>query len=201
MEINGNKKKKKSSWMVTVGIVLLLVATMAFVLFLMNGQTTLMGEFEGKKISETLVCEQEGISYPIFNYDYADSRSLKINVVFESQKLSSISLIYKLDYSTEEAMRQSESLNHAAMNLSFYDDGLGADALNAKYSFLDNSLQMSIYAKRSDLSQKVLKYFMLGEIYDLNKMDEKKITEIYIDAGLDCVAKHKTKEEIKEDEK
>ena len=85
------------------------------------------------------------------------------------------------------------------MNLSFYDDGMEADDLEAKYSFLGNSLQMTLYAKKDDLNQKSLRYFMLLNIYNVDSLTKEKMAKTYNEKGLDCEIKYnKTKEEVNE---
>ena len=166
-------------------------------IFALKGKTTITGEFEGNKKLETLVCQADGRDYPVFNFDNSSSKSLKINAVFNNDELESISLYYKLNYANEELARKSESVNHAAMNLSFYDDEMKTDDLNAKYSFVDNSFQMSIYAKKDELNEKSLRYFMLYNIYEVKSLTKEKMAKIYNEAGLNCEIKdNKTKEEV-----
>ena len=193
------KKVKKVGWLVPTSLVLIFVAIIAIIILLLNGETKITGEFEGQKNTEALICEGEETAYPIFKYDNANSKSLKINAVFEDEKLTSISLIYKLDYDTEEEMKKSESVNHVAMSDNFADDGMEFDDLNSKYSFLDNSLQFSLYGRGDELNQKSLRYFMLLNIYDKDKLTKEKAAKTYNEKGLDCEIKHnKSKEEVNE---
>lgn len=193
------KEEKKINWLIPVILVLIFVIIIAIIINSLRGNTTYTGSFDNGKKTDTLVCYSEQVSYPIFNYDNSSSKSLKINVVFENDKLGSISLYYKLNYPYEEMAKKSESVNHAAMNLSFYDVGMKTDDLNAKYSFVDNDFQMSIYARSTDLNEKSLKYFMLSSIYEVKNLTMEKLAKIYNEAGLDCEIKYdKTKEEVNE---
>jgi hypothetical protein len=162
------------------------MAIVAFVLFLLNGQTIITGEYEGQKIVETLVCESKVTAYPIFKYDNASSKDLKINAAFDNDKIETISLIYRLNYTDKEEINFSEARNHSAMNQSFNSDGLQADALSAKYGVLNDGLQLSIYAKGEDINSKTLKYFMANSITNMKDLTKEKLAKIYNAVGLDC---------------
>ena len=193
------KGEKTNNWLIPIILILIFVIIIIIIINALNGKTTITGEYEGTKKLETLVCESDQVDYSIFNYDNSDSKSLKVNAVFENEKLSSISLYYKLNYPNNEMAKKSESVNHAAMNLSFYDDDMKTDDLNAKYSFIDNNFQMSIYARESDFNEKSLRYFMLYNIYEVKNLTKEKMAKIYNNAGLDCEIKHnKTQEEVNE---
>lgn len=179
--------KRTAKWLNQIGVVLIFVAILVLLWFLLNGSTTIENKPEESKTIETLVCESDEVSYPIFDFDHSISKSLKINVIFEDDSVESIALFYGLDYSDEETMKKSESHNHAAMNMSFYDAGMKTDDLNAKYSFVDKRFQMSIYTKKSEITQKSMKYFMLNDLYDINELNKEKTARIYNDKGLDCV--------------
>lgn len=196
---NNPKKKKKGDWLIPTGLILIFVAIIAAILFFLNGQTTITGEFEGQKSLETLVCKSERTTYPIFAFDESDSKSLKINAVFENENLSSISLLYKLNYDDKDALSFSEARNHAEMNEKFNIDGMNPDSLSAKYGIMNDGMQFSIYAKDNDVNEKTLKYFMLNNITEVNQLTKEKMSKVYNSAGLDCVIKYnKTKEEVNE---
>ncbi len=194
------KGNKTNNWLIPVSLMLIFVIIIVIIIMnALNGKTTVTGEYGGTKKLETLVCQSERTDYPFFKYDYSDSKSLKINAVFEDEELSSISLYYKLNYSDEEMAKKSESVNHAAMSEHFNDDEMEFDDLNSKYSFLDSSLQISLYAKKADFNEKSLRYFMLNNIYNAEKLTKEKMAKIYNEAGLNCVIKNnKTKEEVNE---
>ncbi len=194
-------KKSKNGLPIWTFLILILIfgAVLAILISGMSGQITVTGGGEDYTVSETIVCESETTAYPLFTFDNSDSKNLKINAFFEDDVLHSIALYYRLDYSDIDMAKKSESVNHGNMNLSFYDDGMETDDLNAKYSFIDNSLQMSIYIKSDEFGQKPFRYFMLNNIYNAEKLTKEKMAKIYNEAGLDCVIKNnKTKEEVNE---
>lgn len=184
------KDKNYSSWLLCAGLVSIAVLVAVLLPILLNGNTTIVGGFDTSKTLDTLVCSSEVTAYPIFDFDYSASKSLRINIVFDEDSIDSISLMYKLNYADAETMTKSGAHNHAAMNLSFYDVGMKTDDLNAKYSFVDNSFQMSIYAKKNELTQKSLKYFLLDDLYDITILDKDTIANTYNNKGLGCVVKN-----------
>ena len=110
---------------------------------------------------KSLDCESQNIRYPFAEYDSSKSKELKITANFRDDAIEAVSLVYILRYDNGEQVKDSESSNHADMNVSFGRDGLGADALNAHYSRLKDSMQMSLYAKESNLDLVTAKYFMI----------------------------------------
>ena len=185
--------------LILAGLILVIFIIIAIVIRSMTGSTVVTGEHEGQLITETLVCESDQTSYPFFEHDNTDSKNLKVNATFENDKLASISLVYKLDYASLEEAKNSESFNHADLNLSFYDDDMEADSLNAKYSFLGNSLQLTIFAQKEDITEKTLKYFMLYNVYSPEKLTQEKLAKTYNEKGLSCTIKsNNTKEEVNE---
>lgn len=200
MENNSPKKANSSSWLVLTGLALIMVAIVAIILFFLNGQTVITGEFEGRKISETLTCESNNVAYPIFAFNEADDKLLKINTVFEDESLSAISLMYKLDYSDQDTLSFSEARNRAAMNESFRNDGMKPDSLDAKYGIMSDGMQFSIYAKSSDINEKTLKYFMLDSTIKTNQLSKEKLAKLYSNAELNCMIKtNKIKKEVDEE--
>lgn len=189
MENNSPKKANLSSWLVLTGLMLIMVAIVATILFFLNGQTVITGEFESRKVSETLVCKAKDVAYPIFAFNEADDKLLKINTVFEDENLSSISLMYKLDYSDQDILSFSEARNRAAMNESFRNDGMKPDSLDAKYGIMSDGMQFSIYAKGSNINEEILKYFMLDGVIGINQLTKEKLAELYNNVGFNCVIK------------
>ena len=184
------RQKKKGNLGLWVGLmffVLLLVAVVLILWFLMRGQTTTTGDWQEDERAEFLNCEAEGVSYPIFAYDGSDRKILKINAVFNNDKLSTISLDYKLYYSGPNEVSASEARNHAAMNLSSQEAGLGPDIFNAHYTQFSDALEMILYAKASEITNVSSRYLMLDWIGN-NKYTKVDVQENYTSKGLNCVA-------------
>ena len=152
-------------WVLTILIIVVVVAVIvALLIRLMVGETTIEDNSEGYVVTQNIICEKTGVNaiHPIFTYDNATNKTIKINVVFSSDKLSTISLSNTLSYETNEQAEESEAHNHAAMNKSF-GSRYGADAFNAYYSAAKNNFTMTLYASAEDLtSNDAAKYFMLN---------------------------------------
>lgn len=198
MEENSSKKSSPN-WLTIISPVLIFVALLAILLFFLNGETTMTGEFEGQKNPETLFCESNETAYSIFAFDESDSKSLKVNAVFEDEKLNSISLIYKLNYSDKDTLSFSEARNHAEVNEHFKADGMNPDSLSAKYGIMSDGMQFSIYAKDDDISNTTLKYFMIINNTSTDQLTKEKLSKLYNKVGLNCIIKtNKTEEEVNE---
>lgn len=180
-----NNKKKSNTWFIIVGILLILIAVIYLILFFLKGETVITGNYEGTEAQEHLICESNDTTYPLFNYDDSNSKSMKINTIFKNDELSSISLTYKLGYNSVEEIRQSEAFNHATLNTISQNEGLGPDAYNATYSKLKDGLQLSLYATSSDIDDKALKYFMLEDL-NSKPYNQNEIINTYTKQGLKC---------------
>ena len=186
MEGSAKKSKNNKTKMIIAGIMLICVAIVCVAGILMQGGTTVTGSYEGLRKREALTCESDLMVYPLFKFDESIGKSLKINVIFGEGGLGSISLLYKLDYTNIQDARFSEAYNHAEMNKTFSKDGLGVDALGVKYGVLSDGLQFSIYSKGDEISNKILKYFMLDDVGDIKNLTREKMTKVYNNIGLNC---------------
>ena len=180
-----NKSQKLNAWPIVAGIILICAAAVCLLACFMQDKLTITGDYVGTIKAEQLVCESEVTLYPLFNYDNSVSKSIKINASFESNELSSISLIYKLNYNSTEEISKSEAINHGALNTLSQNEGLGPDAYGAKYSKLGDGLQLSLYAVKNDIDDRALKYFMLENI-DSTSYSQEKIAVAYTNKGLKC---------------
>jgi len=184
------KSNNKKLWLLIVGIVLVCVAIVCIVLFLIQGQTTVSGNFEGNDKAEYLTCESKITPYTLFNYDESDAKSLKVTATFSDDKLSGISLTYKLTYNDPEKLTLSEAKNHAAVNLKAQEEKLGADPYNAKYTKTEDTLQLTMTAEGEEITNKALKYFMLKSQSSGTPYTQDKVSKMYAEQGLKC-EKHK----------
>lgn len=186
---DGKKKKKTKSKInfATTGILLICAAVICLLISLMYGKTTVTNIYGDEEERENLICESHITAYPLFSYDNSDSKTLKINVIFEADKIASISLIYKLNYNNEAETKKSESVNHGSLNTLSQNEGLGPDAFEAKYSKLSDGLQLSLFASGEEITTKALKYFMLEGLTP--SYTKEGVKEIYASQGLNCEVK------------
>lgn len=192
------KDKKTNKWLFPTGIAFLFIAFVMLLISLLTGHTTITGSFESQNKVETAICESAKTAYSLFAFDGSDNKSLRISAIFNNDALSSISLIYKLEYHDEESLYYSEARNHSEMNQNFSNDGMKPDSLTAKYSVVSSGLQFSIFARGEEIGNKTLKYFMLDENTNISDSTVKEVTNHYNKLGLNCTIKNNNKEEEKE---
>ncbi|MBQ9180780.1 hypothetical protein IJ135_01645 [Candidatus Saccharibacteria bacterium] len=180
------KSKNTVNWLMLAGLLLMVGAVVLILIFFMQGETTVSGDFPEPQSSESIACEATNVAYPFFKEDEATSKTLKINMMMSRDKLSSISLNYTLNYATEKEASSSEAVNHAALNLSTQGEGLGADIFGAHYSVGTSSLKFGLYAHADDITEKSAKYLML-EDYPSTGYTKNYLTQNYAAKGLKCV--------------
>lgn len=180
------KKSNKMSWMVTIGLSLMLTAVVLLVCFFLQGETKVTESQKTVETSQTLICEVSNQIYPIFSYDNAREKDLKINVKLADDKLNSISLIYTLYYDNTKGLTDSENLNRAAIGKSFGEDGLAHDALGASFSKGSDLLQFSLYATANEITNTTAKYFALDKLIGQNEYTKSTLQKTYTNKGLRC---------------
>lgn len=188
-DTNKTKKHIGSEVFVAIGMFLVIVAVVLLLAFFLRGQTTVSGENPDVKSTISLNCVSNDYKYDFFPYDNSDNKNLKIDIIFENEKVSSASLVYMLYYQNAENITESDAENHASMNINFSKDGLEADALNANFSKLSDGLKMSLYANIEDINDVTSKYFLLD--YFDKGYTIKNIQRIYESKGLICKSNHK----------
>ncbi len=163
-ETRRQKKKDNQTRKKIVKIIAVLFFSLIIILiilyFLKGSTTTTQGKIPSVK--NTLVsCSSESIEYPILTDDGASGREFNIKIVVEEEKIKSISLEYSLFYDSIEAVKASETHNHANMNISFHKAGLSADEFNAKYTILSDRMRMNLYATEKKLDERAKQYFLV----------------------------------------
>lgn len=180
-------KIAKKDWVSIIGVALLLVVVALIVFFFTSEKTTISGDFSGSEKTTSINCKvSTDFSYPFFRYDNSDDKSTEINVIFSGGKLDKVTLVTILNYDNADEIITSEANNHAAMNISFADAGLGADAFSSKFSKLSSGLKYSIFSTKNGFSNGGLKYFLLEDLEDTDmKVDDVKVT--LEQKGFQCV--------------
>lgn len=178
------KTKKLIITVLSIAVVALIVIA---IVLAMNGTTKTTGNSPEDIKGESLACESHSIKYPIFEYDEAKSRDLEITMNFYDKKFSAISLAYTLYYDSEEKINASEAHNHASMNISFGKNGLKADAYDANYSKLSDSMKMILYVNEKDFNTTAAKYFMIDVENEKSLPDTiNEFRKIYKSQGFSC---------------
>lgn len=197
MESNQALKKDKSHDAKTTKAILIalcvifVIAILAVVIWrLMQGTETTTGDWAATESNDSLTCEVNNMEYPFFEYDNATKKNTKVNVIFDNaDKLSTISLKQTMYYDSASEINASEAFNHAAMNISFQNNGLGADAFNATYTLLEDSMRMSLYANASKINGVSVKYFLLDQEGGTTNYNLTTVQKIYEDKGFKCTVK------------
>lgn len=159
-----SKKRKKTDWLGTVGLSLILMAAVLLIWFFLQGQTTVEGDWPGDVKDTSLSCSVDGMLYPIFEYDEAVSKKIETKLIFDNDELRTVSLTATMKYNNSDKVYASVSHNEAAMNRSFGASGLGANALSAVYSENSDSMVMTLYARASEYNEVIGKYFLSNGI-------------------------------------
>lgn len=169
------------------GSLLIITAVILIVCFLLSGKETVSGQWLDGESTTSLTCEGKNIDYAFFAYDNADKKETKINATFDgSDNLNSISLRQTMYYDDLAKINASETNNHAAMNISFSESGLNADAFNATYTMASDSLKMTLYTTSEKLkTSNGEKYFLLSPT-DKTTPTSTKIKKSYESQGFVC---------------
>lgn len=171
-----------------MGIICMVVTLVLVALFLMQGNKKVTNTGGDVMATESMTCSSDEVIYPVFTYDNSKKKSLKVNIVLNDNKLDTISLIAKLYYDDAKEIEQSSAENHAAMNRSFYADSMSADSFEANYSYLEDAMQMTLYAKAKELNGMNAKYFLIETISGYTK---EALKNNYNKQGLSCLIKEK----------
>lgn len=177
--------KKKSNLLVVLSFSLFIFAILVFFVFMMQGTTTTSGGYPENTKNSSILCNNDGLSYPFFRYDESIEKNTEITALFNDGSLKSISLRHTLSYNSESLVTTSEAQNHAAMNISFGNNRLEADAFSARYSKSDNKMIMNLYASQSDLkAANGNRYFLLDRLSIDSSIDQYK--DYYEKQGFVC---------------
>ncbi len=179
------KDVKISDLLVRGGVLLILTAVILLICFFLYGETEITNERPEIEKTEAITCNISDTIYPFVSYDNAQSKTTRINVVFDDDKPSVISLVHTLYYNNEKSIIDSENLNHINLNKNFSKDNLGFDALGLKFSKFADGLQMSLYAEGDELNNNSMKYFMLDNIAD-NSYNMESMQKFYEERGFEC---------------
>ena len=150
-------------WVLVWSIFFLIVAAVIIVVQFSQSQTKTGTNPEELTVS-SLTCESDGLAYPFLTSDGSTHKSLKVVATFSGGLLRTISLQQMLYYNDAESIRRSETENHAAMNISFGENELDPDSLEANYATLSDGMRFGIYGVFSRMKLAEFQYFLLGQV-------------------------------------
>lgn len=184
-------KSMKKKDILGISIALLFVAVLLIIIILiinsLLGNTTITNNVTTVEKTQSLECEADDFEYPLMSEETGDKSSIKINAVFDNDKLSTTSLEYKMYFDSKERIERSEVRTRIIMNDHFSEDGLPADTLGVNYTRLEDAMQLSLYSKVKELNSITAKYFLLEDASGHYSYDS--VKKVYTDLGLKCVAK------------
>lgn len=149
---------------VIIGIALFIIATILLLRFLLKGKTKTTGEWTSARTTESLSCKANNLPYPVYETSSVLDSVTQINATFDSNKINSISLLRKANYTSADMAKIENDALIAAMNTDFGENGMKAFALDATFNVDNNTAQMSLYANQSDLNNNSVEYFMLDDL-------------------------------------
>ncbi|MBR2795855.1 hypothetical protein IKE13_02300 [Candidatus Saccharibacteria bacterium] len=169
---------------ILIGMIFIMVAVVLIVLFFLQGNEKIVSKGDDVEAAESITCSNDDYFYPFFRYNNSREGSVKISVVFNDGKLDSVNLVARLYYDGAEIIEKSRVENHIAMNNNFYENSMDADSLGAHFSALDDSMQMTLYAKAKQLNGVNAKYFLIDSAGGYTK---EMLVDNYNKQGLNCV--------------
>lgn len=179
-----SKKYNSRKFFAFGGLLLLTVAVVLFVLFLLSGEVKFVRQEQEEVLSKSLACRASDVKYSFFKYsDYLEN-STKVNILFEDNKLKSISFLYISDYIDNVSLKNSKDINESSMKESIYEDGINDQDLSITYSYYDNKMSLSLYAIGDGFNAKVSKYFLLEGLNHESKINS--FIEKYEKQGFSC---------------
>ncbi len=177
--------KSNRFWVLVWGIFFAIIAFLIFVsLFSLRKEKS--GENLEAVHIKSLTCTADDFLYPFLVFDNTNKKDFKVVATFDGDKIKSVSLQQMLYYDDLDLTKQSEGENHAAMNLSFSENGLGADALEANYAKLRDGIKISFYGTYEKDGETGMKYFLLNKVKELSYENVK---QEYEKLGMDCESK------------
>ena len=179
---NARNLNSNRFWVLMWGCFFALIAIVLIISLLSQRLVTISDDVEDVYI-KSLTCEADNYLYPFFVFDQSIKKEFKIIVTFDEESFKTISLQQMLYYDDDEYIKQSETKNHAAMNISFGENGLEADTLDAVYARRKDGMRFGIYGVREGISDEAMKYFLLDEA---ESYDYDSVRLIYEGLGMIC---------------
>lgn len=166
-----------------MGLLFIVVAVVLAILFSLNGKTTISDQGETVETMQSISCANKNVSYPFVGVNSSDNQSIKLDIILNNNKINTASLTYQLltDSNSVEQTRTNISI---AINKFFAKDSLEHNALNATFSSLPDSVQMTLYAKAKDITGITAKYFLLESAN--GKYDNDTVIKALEEKGLLC---------------
>lgn len=146
------------------GIICVIAATMAVLVYFMHGSTSIKSTSPEPIHNTTLICTSDQNDYPFFTFDRSLEKKTTVAMVFENEKISSVSLKYIMHYDDNQTATKSSDENRVAMHKSFGQSGLAPDALNISYLVQSDDFITTLYTEKNNLNTNAEKYFLINDV-------------------------------------
>lgn len=184
MQNKANQNSKDQRWIYRlIGLLLIIVATVAAILFLLNGKTTISEKGEIIETVQSISCGGNNTSYPYTGIGSTDRQSIRVDFILNNDRINTASLTYQVSTGSNSVEKTTTNIN-ITINKYFAEDDLEHNALNATFSSLSDSTQMTLYAKTKDITNTTAKYFLLEDAN--GKYDDNTIIKALEEKGLSC---------------
>ena len=166
-ELSEKKKGKTNSkkdhrFLKLFSFLLMLLIIILVIIWLLRGKTTVSGQYPENVSNESLSCASNSVKPPKLSSIDSDEKELKINAVFRgTDELKSLSLIYTLNYPTEDEAYKNEAISHAELNESLSASGFSVSSFKNKFSRYDGKLIISLSINKTEINEFSAPFFLL----------------------------------------
>jgi|GEM_PF-1551194 len=185
MEEKKKKKKSKTDWLGSIGLTLILTAVALLVWFFLKGETVVEGEFLGNDSQNSVTCTIMNRNYFNFKPVDSDGAETKVIMMFDNDKLKTISLLQKYFYNTNKLATSDSSRLSIAVGENLAKKELGYDALSRDVVVNGNTLQMSLYATGDEIDWRNKEFFIIDGSPEVSS----EYIKNYTSKGFNCVEK------------
>ena len=192
-ETSGRKKKKEKPekkdrrFLKLFFFLLFLVFVILVIIWLLKGSKTVSGQYPENIKNESLSCVSTTAAYERANYMTSDKRELKINAVFYGEeKLSSIGLIYTLEFESNEEAYSAEAINSTKFELALQQIGRSPASFNKKFTRMDSRLVLTLQTDANEIDDLTKDYFLISKEQSPNTLQEYRTN--YESQGFACTS-------------
>ena len=158
-----SEKSKKTHKIRKLLLLLTIVAIIVLIIiWFLRGKTTISGNYPENVKNEALTCISNDIIPEKLASANSNEKELRINAIFSGDsKLKNISLIYTVNYSSEENAYGAEAKTHAELNHALNASGYNSQKFNNKFARYGEKLIISLYATQTESDEIAAQYFMI----------------------------------------
>ena len=176
------KKFINKQWLILIGFSLLIIAIILILWFFLHGEIKTTGTWNGTETSKSISCIANDIPYPLYGDDNPTGSQTKINIIFNGDRPTSISLVRVATYPDSETARRHSATHSFTITDNIAKAGIKDNAITTNLDYENNSAQMTLYTTGSNINNKSAKFFLLNSLP--NKIGD--YTKKYTEQGFLC---------------